>query len=108
MRFHAEILAQNEDGVLERILRVCRNRGFISQSLRAFSDEENKLMHIHIEGSSDRSLAQLSLQVKKLLDVIEVVVRILPSDVRRLEVETQSVTINIPMRRPVYVSSSRG
>jgi acetolactate synthase II small subunit len=64
--YHAEILARDEEGVMERILRVFRHRGYSTRSLRATCDQEQNLIHIEIEGDSERPLSQLSLQIEKL------------------------------------------
>jgi acetolactate synthase regulatory subunit len=104
MLFHAEILARDEEGVMERVLRVFRHRGYGTKTLRATCDEEQNLIHIEIEGESERPLAQLSLQIEKLCEVIEVTVGTLPAMLPKFE----SRGLNQVMRRPVYASSSRG
>ncbi len=108
MRFQADILAHNEEGILERILRVCRSRGYVSQSLRADYHQNERLLSISIEGQSERPLAQLSLQVKKLFDVIDVTVKSLPSEVQHHASEASPMHLNALIRRTAYVSSSRG
>ncbi len=104
MLFHAEILARDEEGALERILRVFRHRGYGTRSFRAALDQEQNLLHIEVEGESERPLPQLALQIEKLYEVIEVTVGVLPSVLPKFE----NRGINQVMRRPVYASSSRG
>ncbi len=104
MLYHAEILARDEEGVMERILRVFRHRGYSTRTLRATCDQEQNLIHIEIEGDSERPLSQLSLQIEKLCEVIEVTVGSLPTVLPKFE----SRGLNQVMRRPVYASSSRG
>jgi len=104
MLYHAEILARDEEGVMERILRVFRHRGYGTRSLRATCDQEKNLIHIEIEGESERPLSQLSLQIEKLCEVIDVTVGALPAVLPKFE----SRGLNQVMRRPVYASSSRG
>jgi len=104
MLFHADILARDEEGVMERILRVLRHRGYGTRSLRAVCDQEQNLIHIEIEGESDRPLNQLALQIEKLCEVIEVNVGTQSSVLPKFE----SRGLNQVMRRPVYASSSRG
>lgn len=106
MLFLAEILARDEEGAMERILRVFRHRGFGTKSLEAICDQEQKLLHIKIVGESERPLSQLSLQIEKLYEVIEVTVGTLPSV--QLDFEFENRGLNQVIRRPVYASSSRG
>jgi acetolactate synthase II small subunit len=89
---------------MERILRVFRHRGYSTRSFWASCDQEQKLIHIEIEGESERPLAQLSLQIEKLCEVIDVTVGALPLVLPKFE----SRGLNQVMRRPVYASSSRG
>jgi acetolactate synthase II small subunit len=104
MLYHAEILARDEEGVMERILRVFRHRGYSTRTLRATCDQEQNLIHIEIEGDSERPLSHLSLQIEKLCEVVEVTVGALPAVLPKFE----SRGLNQVMRRPVYASSSRG
>jgi len=106
MQFHAEILARDEEGAMERILRVFRHRGFGTRSLHAVCDQEKNLIHIKIVGESERPLSQLALQIEKLYEVIEVTVGTMPTVLLGFEFENQ--VLNQVMRRPVYASSSRG
>ncbi len=104
MLFHAEILARDEEGALERILRVFRHRGYGVRSFRAVADQEQNLLHIEVEGESERPLPQLALQIEKLYEVIEVTVGVLATVLPKFE----NRGVNQVMRRPVYASSSRG
>jgi acetolactate synthase II small subunit len=106
MQFHAEILARDEEGAMERILRVFRHRGYVTKSLQAICDQEQHRLHLKIIGESDRPLSQLSLQIEKLYEVIEVTVSTLPSVEFDFEFENRG--LNQGIRRPVYASSSRG
>lgn len=73
MLFHAKILARHEDGVLERILRVCRHRKFAVRCFQARIDAGEQLVRIELEGESERPFLMLARQLEKLFEVIDVV-----------------------------------
>lgn len=73
MTFSAEITARHEEGVLERILRVCRHRGFDWESLRARRDLGT--VSIELSGSSERALDLLLRQLEKLDEVLSITPR---------------------------------
>lgn len=99
MLFHATVRAKNEEGILERILRVCRNRGFPSSDVSAAVDHSLKVMSIHIRGSSERSPILLQTQIEKLCDVITVTVESVPA--RTIASDHSERTDAV--RRPIYV-----
>ena len=78
MKFEAEITARCEDGVLERILRVCRHRGFSWQAFGARLEDD--LIRIDMTGSSERALALLLSQLEKIDEVLAITTRELRSD----------------------------
>lgn len=72
MHYRAEIIARNEEGVMERILRVCRHRGFWMHRLSADLDISKDLICIAIEGESERLPTYLLRQIEKLDEVSRV------------------------------------
>lgn len=74
MQYHARIIARNEEGVLERVLRVLRHRGYSTESLKAVCDLNHNQVHIAIDGATDRSLPHLARNIEKLQEVIQVTV----------------------------------
>ncbi len=69
MRYRAEISARNEEGVMERVLRVCRHRGFWVHRIHADLNEASELVSIEIEGESERLPVLLMRQIEKLDEV---------------------------------------
>ena len=66
MHYRAEITARNEEGVLERILRVCRHRGFWINRMSAELNFSKDSICIDIEGESERLPFYLMRQIEKL------------------------------------------
>ncbi len=108
MLFHAEITAINEEGALERILRVCRHRGFWTHRLQAVTDPvENRLL-IEIEGESERPLLLLTRQLEKLCGVLEVTVGGKRRETAVMVAGQESRVRGSQVRRAVYANSSHG
>lgn len=108
MPFHAEILARHEEGVLERILRVCRHRNFAVSSFQARIDAEEQVVRIELAGESDRPFQLLVRQLEKLFEVIDV-----ETLAPRREPQAKTKPIESrphvgPVRRAVYASSKHG
>ena len=108
MHFHAEIIARNEDGILERILRVCRHRGFGIHQFRAVIEQAPKLIHIEIEGESSRPLQLLSTQIEKFYDVVGVSIAAVQRDTQVLAVDDDVRIRRKHVRSTVYASISNG
>ncbi len=106
MRFHAEIVARNEDGVLERILRVCRHRGFGPSSFYAVASPLENTVHIEIHGSSQRPHTLLVKQLEKLYEVLTVVVN--TRETQGVGPSLESRARPAQVRRTVYASSGHG
>lgn len=70
MKFVAEITARWEEGVLERILRICRHRGFAWESLQAKLEVD--MVRVELTGRSERVLSLLLRQLEKLDEVLSV------------------------------------
>ncbi len=106
MRFHAEIVARNEDGVLERILRVCRHRGFAPQNFFAVASPLEQTVHIEIHGSSQRPHVLLVKQLEKLHEVLSVTAHTRETQGAGPSLESRVRPAQV--RRTVYASSSNG
>lgn len=106
MQFEANIKARNEDGILERILRTCRHRGFGMHAVHAFVDPEGETVQIQIKGESERSPVLLARQIEKFYDVLEVSVEIPKQEFPALASANElQVPINF-MRRASYARTS--
>ncbi len=114
MLFQAEILAHQEEGTLERILRICRHRKFAIFKFSAAVDRERALVRIQLEGESERPFILLARQLEKLLEVVEVAAaaprcELLPKAKARVKAEAIETRPYVgQVRRTVYASSSQG
>lgn len=106
MQFQAEITARNEDGILERILRACRHRGFGMRSFQAAIDPGDGILRIQIQGDSERSPTLLARQIEKLYDVIDVCVEIAKQDFPALASSKEAQVPITFMRRTNYARTS--
>lgn len=104
MLFHASILAQAEEGILERILRVIRHRGFSMQSLEASPDHSGEKLMIRILAQGTRSQEHLKWQLAKLIHVESV--ELYSEEQER---EGFAVSRSLPLtRRAYHVASHHG
>ena len=73
MKYLMIIKADNSPELLERLLRVCRHRGFSVQNINGETTEDEKSLHLTLTVCSDRPVSLLSKQLEKLFGVIQVV-----------------------------------
>lgn len=106
MQFQADIRARNEDGILERILRTCRHRGFGMRSFQAAVDPGGDVIRIQIQGESERSPNLLARQIEKYYDVIDVCVEIMKQDFPDLASSTERTLPITFIRRTNYARTS--
>jgi len=66
------IEAQKSPEFLERLLRVCRHRGFAVESINAETGNIKKSIHITLTVCSDRNIRLLTKQLEKLVGVNQV------------------------------------
>ena len=64
------IEAKNSPEFLERLLRVCRHRGFTVSSINAQTNQEQKTMQINLTVTSERNINLLTKQIEKVVGVI--------------------------------------
>jgi acetolactate synthase II small subunit len=108
MLFHAEVVAKNEEGALERILRVCRHRGFWAHTLHAITDPTENRLLVEMEGESDRSPLLLTRQLEKLCGVLEVTMGGKRREAAVVAGEHEARGCANQVRRAVYASGSHG
>lgn len=72
MKYLIIIKANNSPELLERLLRVCRHRGFTVQNINGETTENEKSLHVTLTVSSDRCISLLSKQLEKLFGIIQV------------------------------------
>jgi len=64
------IEAKNSPEFLERLLRVCRHRGFIVSSINAETDKPQKIIQVNLTVASERDINLLTKQIEKVVGVI--------------------------------------
>tara|TARA_R110001592_G_scaffold235701_3_gene493800 strand:- start:317 stop:580 length:264 start_codon:yes stop_codon:yes gene_type:complete len=65
--------AKNSPEFLERLLRVCRHRGFIISSISAETNETQKpqkIIQVNLTVDSERDINLLTKQIEKVVGVI--------------------------------------
>lgn len=72
MKYLMIIKGDNSPELLERLLRVCRHRGFSVQNINGETTEDEKLLHVTLTVCSDRPINLLSKQIEKLVGIIQV------------------------------------
>ena len=74
MKYLLIIQGDNSPELLERLLRICRHRGFRIQNINAETTENEKSFHITLTVSSERPISLLSKQLEKVFGVIQVAI----------------------------------
>jgi acetolactate synthase II small subunit len=72
MKYLIIIKANNCPELLERLLRVCRHRGFSVQNINGETTENEKSLHVTLTVYSERPINLLSKQLEKIFGVIQV------------------------------------
>ena len=72
MKYLLLIKADNSPELLERLLRVCRHRGFNVQNINGETSEDEKSLHVTMTVASERPIHLLNKQLEKLFGVIQV------------------------------------
>ncbi len=108
MQYHAEITALDEDGILERILRVCRHRGFAIHQFHSLVDPTGTWQQIKIQGESQRPLQLLTRQLEKFYDIVKVAVDPINRETQGLSPSQETHLLLAPIRSTVYASIRHG
>lgn len=108
MLFHAEITVRNEEGVMERVLRICRHRGFGMHRLNAALNLAQQLIRIEIEGESERLPVLLMRQIEKLDELMEMSMGELSIRTPPLALANENFARSSKIGRIEYASSSHG
>jgi len=66
------IEAQKSPEFLERLLRVCRHRGFSVKNINAETGTVKQVIHVTLTVCSDRHISLLTKQIEKLIGVTQV------------------------------------
>ncbi len=66
------IQGHNSPELLERILRVCRHRGFSLQNINAETTENEQILHVTLTVCSSRPITLLTKQLEKLFGITKV------------------------------------
>jgi acetolactate synthase II small subunit len=74
--------ANSSPEFLERLLRVCRHRGFTLNKINAQVDEKHKTICIHLTVSSDRDIRLLTKQIEKIVGVINITALQQPENIK--------------------------
>ena len=74
MKYLVIIQGHNSPELLERLLRICRHRGFLVQKMSAETTENEKSLHITLTVCSDRPVTLLSKQIEKIFGITQVAV----------------------------------
>lgn len=72
MKYLLIIQADNSPELLERLLRVCRHRGFTMQNINAETTENEKSLHVTLTVCSERPVSLLSKQIEKIFGITQV------------------------------------
>ena len=67
------VKAKNSPEFLERLLRVCRHRGFMIITMDAQVDLLTQTIEVTFTVSSERELSLLGKQIEKIIGVMQVV-----------------------------------
>lgn len=67
------IKAKSSPEFLERLLRVCRHRGFYINNMSAKTDPAQQTLLITLDVDSDREVSLLTKQIEKVIGVLEVI-----------------------------------
>ncbi len=73
MKHSVVIKAENSPELLERLLRVCRHRGFKVENIQGGLVENGKFLHLTLSVCSERPIRLLSKQLEKLFAVTQVI-----------------------------------
>ena len=74
MKYLMIIQGENSPELLERLLRVIRHRGFLTQKINAESTENQKLLHVTVTVTGERPVSLLSKQIEKIFGITQVAV----------------------------------
>jgi len=74
--------AKNSPEFLERLLRVCRHRGFTIQSVNAEVNNTLQTTHINLTVFSERDINLLTKQIDKVVGVIEITLLQQPENIK--------------------------
>jgi acetolactate synthase II small subunit len=66
------IEAKKSPEFLERLLRVCRHRGFTVDNMNAETVKIKQMIHVTLTVCSDRDISLLTKQIEKLIGVTQV------------------------------------
>ena len=72
MKYLMIIQGDNSPELLERLLRVCRHRGFAVQNIKGETTENEKSLHVTLTVCSERPVSLLSKQIEKLFGITQV------------------------------------
>ena len=72
MKYLMIIEADNSPELLERLLRVCRHRGFRVQNINSETTDAEKSLHVTLTVCSERPVSLLSKQIEKLIGITRV------------------------------------
>ncbi|WP_298941460.1 acetolactate synthase 2 small subunit [uncultured Psychromonas sp.] len=74
--------AKNSPEFLERLLRVCRHRGFTIQSINAEVNNTLQTTQINLTVFSERDITLLTKQIEKVVGVIEITLLQQPENIK--------------------------
>ena len=74
--------AKNSPEFLERLLRVCRHRGFTIQSINAEVNNTLQITQINLTVFSERDITLLTKQIEKVVGVIEITLLQQPENIK--------------------------
>ena len=74
--------AKNSPEFLERLLRVCRHRGFTIQSINAEVNNALQTTQINLTVFSERDITLLTKQIEKVVGVIEITLLQQPENIK--------------------------
>lgn len=66
------IEAKSSPECLERLLRICRHRGFLIESINAETSNLSQSTHVTLTVSSEREISLLTKQIEKVIGVTQV------------------------------------
>ena len=76
------IEAKNSPELLERLLRVCRHRGFTLQNINAEVDNNQQTTQINLTVCSERDISLLTKQIDKVVGVIGITLLQQPENIK--------------------------
>lgn len=74
MKYLLIIQGSNSPELLERLLRVCRHRGYIVQNVNAETTENEKSLHVTLTVCCERPISLLTKQLEKIFGISQVAV----------------------------------